>query len=81
MVWYCPLVVVVVASAISWLAGFGWGGVGWGLMEGWMEGRKEGRKKGRKGAVNEGTGHGNKLRFSSGQGGVRELLPGYQNRP
>ncbi len=69
MAWHCPLVLVV-ASAVSWLAGFGWGG---GLMEGWMEGRRD--------AVNEGTGHGNKLRISSGQGGVRELLPGYQNRP
>lgn len=41
----------------------------------------DGRMDGRKDAVNEGTGHGNKLRISTGQGGVRELLPGYQNRP
>lgn len=37
MAWDC-LLVLVVASAISWLAGFGWGGVGWGLMAIWMEG-------------------------------------------
>lgn len=36
---------------------------------------------GRRGAVNERTGHENKLRIRSGQEGVRELLPGYQNRP
>lgn len=69
MAWDC-LLVLVVASAISWLAGFGWGGVG-----------ADGDMDGRRGAVNEGTGHGNKLRISSGQEGVRELLPGYQNRP
>lgn len=45
MAWHCPLVLVV-ASALSWLAGFGLGGVGWvwvgrELMERWME--KEGR--------------------------------------
>lgn len=60
---------LVVANAINWLAGFGWGG------------GADGRMDGRRDAVNEGTGHGDKLRISSGQGGVRELLPGYQNRP
>lgn len=41
-------------------------------MDRWME---EGRD-----AVNEGTGHGNKLRISRGWG-VGELFPGYQHRP
>lgn len=66
MAWHCPLVLVV-ACAIS-LAGWVWVGA-------------DGRMDGSRDAVNEGRGHGNKLRISRGQGEVREPFPGYQNRP
>lgn len=49
--------------------------------DGRMDGRGGGGWGGGVGAVNDRGGHGNKLRISSGQGGVREPLPGYQNRP
>lgn len=50
-------------------------------LAGWIWVGADGRMDGSRDAVNEGTGHGNKLRISRGQGQVREPFPGYQYRP